>query len=89
MPVAFAEKIINLIKELRPYEQIDVDTELIKSGVLDSLAVLGLVTLIEDEFEVEIEDDAVTAENFATVISILKVIETSNKLYGKEFPWSV
>ena len=73
------EKILELIKELRPYERINADTELVKSGILDSLAVLGLVTLIEDEFEIEIEDDDVIAENFRTVWCILKLIDKSEK----------
>ena len=74
------EKIIELIKELRPYEEITPDTELIKSGILDSLAVFGLVNQLENEFEIEIAEDAVTAKNFSTVLEILKLVKESAKL---------
>ena len=71
-----AERIIEIIKEIRPYEIVDANTELIESGILDSLAIFQLVTLLEDEFEIEIADEAVTAENFSTVNCILLLIET-------------
>ena len=68
------EKIIELIGEIRPYEHINPTTELIKSGILDSLAIIGLVVSLEDEFGVEIADEAVTRENFSTVAAISSLI---------------
>ena len=69
-------KVITLINELRPYEQVEEDTELIKSGVLDSLAVFALVGMIEDTFEVEIPDDAITAENITSAYRIVQLINS-------------
>ena len=69
------DKTIEIIKSLRPYEQISEDTELIESGILDSLAVITLITLLEDEFDVEIADDQVTAKNFATIQDIIRLLE--------------
>ena len=73
------ENIVSLIKELRPYEVILHDTELIESGILDSLAVFNLVSLLEDEFDINIPDDAVSANNFRTAISISEIIISSRK----------
>lgn len=69
------ERIIALIRELHPYEQIDEDAELIESGILDSLSILGLITELEDEFGIEIADDSVTVKNFKTVLEIVRLVE--------------
>ena len=74
------EIIIELIREMCPYEQITEDTELIESGILNSLSIVSLVTQLEDEFEVEIADDTVTAKNFSTVLEIVRLVEKSPKL---------
>jgi acyl carrier protein len=46
------------------------DYELIKSDVLDSLGVQQVVALVEEEFGVEIADDELVPENFATLRAI-------------------
>ena len=68
------DRIVSLIKELRPYEDILHETELIESGILDSLAVFNLVSLLEDEFDINIPDDAISAVNFKTVVLINNLI---------------
>ena len=73
--------IIKLIREIKPYEEIDENTELIESGILDSLAIIGLITELEDTFEIEIPDDAVTKVNFTTIQTIIKLVEESNGEY--------
>jgi len=73
-------KIIDLIREMHPYEQIAEDTELVESGVLNSLSIVSLITQLEDEFGVEIADDAITAKNFSSVREIVLLIEGSSKV---------
>jgi len=73
-------KIIDLIREMHPYEQITEDTELVESGVLNSLSIVSLITQLEDEFGVEIADDAITAKNFSSVREIVLLIEGSSKV---------
>lgn len=73
------EKIIEMIRDINPYEQIDEASELVKSGILDSLSILSLVTQLEDEFEIEIPEDAVTAKKFATVADIVRLVKESRK----------
>jgi acyl carrier protein len=43
---------------------------LIKSGVLDSMAVLGLIGLIEEETGLRVPDEEVQLEQFETITSI-------------------
>ena len=69
------EKVIRLLRDVRPYERIDIDTELIKSGILDSLAILSYIAQLEDEYNIIIPDEEVIASNFSSVNIIVKLIE--------------
>ena len=46
------------------------DDELIETDILDSLGVQQVVALVEEDFGIEIEDDELVAENFATLRAI-------------------
>lgn len=48
-------------------EPIAPDESLVSSGILDSLALLRLITFIEERFGVTIEDHEVVQENFETI----------------------
>lgn len=50
------------------------DTPLLESGILDSLALLGLLVFIEEEFGVLIQDFELLPENFTTVDTICAYI---------------
>lgn len=73
------KKVIELINAIRPYEKITETSELIKSGILDSLAVISLIAHLEDCFDIEIADDMVTETNFANAKSIMQVVMKSKK----------
>lgn len=45
------------------------------AGYLDSMAVAVLVGLIEDEWEIELEDEEIGPENFADLRSLSTLIE--------------
>jgi acyl carrier protein len=42
---------------------------------LDSMAVVTIVTLIEEDFGIDIDDDDVSADTFATVGSLARFLE--------------
>ena len=50
------------------------DDSLLSSGVLDSLAIVKLLSFIEEEFDVEIADADFDPENFETLKTIAKLI---------------
>lgn len=66
--------ILSVLQELHPYEEINTDTELIESGLLDSLSILFLISKLEEEFDVEISEEYVQPEYFQTAKDILKLI---------------
>jgi len=41
---------------------------------LDSMAVISVITMIEDEFGITVADDEVTAETFETVGSLVRFV---------------
>lgn len=51
-------------------------------GLMDSVDLLNFVILIEDEFEVRIEDSDVTKENFATISAVAELV--AHKLDHRE-----
>lgn len=54
----------------------DADTELFGAlPELDSLAILELITSLEEKFAIEIDADNVTGENFADVRSLAALVE--------------
>lgn len=69
------EKIIEIIKEIKPGAAIDENTKLVDDKVLDSLAMISLVAELSDEFDVEITAQDIVPENFATVQAIADMIE--------------
>lgn len=74
------EKIIDLLRKMLPYEEINNTTELIENGILNSLSIMMFVTQLEDEFGIEIPDDAVTSENFANVLKITRLVKECHAL---------
>lgn len=58
--------------------QIDPESSLIKSGIIDSLSLLRLIDFLEAEFGIMIEDEEVIPENFDNLIIIESLV--SNKL---------
>lgn len=69
------EKIIEIIKGLKPGVEVDENTRLLDDHVIDSLAMISLVSELDDEFDVEISAKDIVPENFATVSAIQSLIE--------------
>ena len=69
------EKIIDIIKEIKPGVAIDENTKLLDDKILDSLAIVSLVAELSDEFDVDITARDIMPENFATPAAIKAMIE--------------
>jgi len=74
--IDFITKEIVTRPELLP---IGLDTQLIESGILDSLSILRLVSFIEDKFSVKVSPEDVVGENFETVKSIIGFVIAKKK----------
>ncbi len=69
------EKIIEIIEGLKPGVTVTEDTKLLDEHVIDSLAMITLVSELSDEFDVDITAKDIVPENFATVKAINSLIE--------------
>lgn len=67
-------KILDLICEINPYEDINVETELIETGILDSMSILVLVTELEEEYKITINEKMIVPENFTYIKTIAELV---------------
>jgi acyl carrier protein len=71
--IAYIEN--DLLLGLAP-EPITVETEIITTGLLDSIAVMRLVAHLEKELSRKIPEEAMILENFATVAALDKFLKS-------------
>lgn len=67
-----------IVEEFVPDDDIDVedDTNLLEEEVVDSLGIFTLVSFIESTFNVSVEAEEVNLDNFETLNSITKLVES-------------
>lgn len=68
------EKILEILKEINPYEDIDEESRLIEDGILDSLTLVILISELETVFTVKIPEDKLQPELFENVTKIEELI---------------
>jgi acyl carrier protein len=70
--------IIGFIQEFGVVEpgQLRVDTPLLDDDLLDSLAVYEVVMFLEQRYGIEVLDEEVVPENFGTVASLARLVES-------------
>lgn len=69
------EKLMAILKELKPEVNFENETALIDDAILDSFDLVSLVGEINDAFEIEISFDDIEPENFNSVAGMLELIE--------------
>lgn len=74
------EKLFQILNELRPDIDFDQPAKLIDDKILDSFDIVSLVGELNDTFEVEINIEELTPDNFNTPDAMLDLI---NKLLNE------
>jgi D-alanine--poly(phosphoribitol) ligase subunit 2 len=69
--------ILELIRDRLNIDVADVDVDMIETGVLDSLALVTLITAIEEALSCELPLDDFDIENFRSARRITQYLETS------------
>lgn len=54
-------------------------TQMLEDKIIDSFDVMEIVAALEDEFGIEIDPELISAENFATVKTIIEMVQASLK----------
>lgn len=68
------EQLLEILEEIAPGEDYENCTTLIDDHILDSFAILSLVSEIEDTFDVEISPALLVPENFNSVAKLWEMI---------------
>lgn len=74
------EELISILEDIKPGVDYENCTTLIDDHILDSFAILSLVSEIEDAFDVEVAPGELVAENFNSAESLWAMI---NRLKGE------
>ena len=71
-----------ILDELLPGEdpaQLNDTVQLVKSGILDSIATLKLVAFLEERFNIELQAHEINLDNFNTIPEIVAIVERKMK----------
>ena len=69
------DKLLELLKGIRPDVDFETETALIDDGILDSFDIIQVVTELNENFEVEISIDELVPENFNTAQAMWELIQ--------------
>ena len=67
-------RIIEILSEIRPEVDFNVDVNFFESGLLDSFDVVTLVTALDEEYKISIDGLDVLPDNFSTVKTIVVLL---------------
>lgn len=73
------EKIIQILKEIRPEFDFEESDNFVEDGYLDSFDIVTLVSELETAFDIVIDGLDVLPENFETVQDICNMINKSGE----------
>ncbi|MGE9935867.1 acyl carrier protein [Butyricimonas virosa] len=69
------EKLLEILKGIRPDVDFENETSLIDDGVLDSFDVVSIISELDDEFGVQVKINELDPENFNSVESIWEMVQ--------------
>ena len=73
------EKLLELLKGVRPDVDFENETALIDDGLLDSFDVVSIISEIDDVFGVQIRINELDPDNFNSAEAIWNLIQKLNK----------
>ena len=69
------DKLLEILKGIRPDVDFENETELIDDGILDSFDVVSIISEIDDAFGVQIRINELEPENFNSAEAIWTLIQ--------------
>ena len=73
------QKIIQILKEIRPEFEFEGVENFFDEGMLDSFDLMTLVATLDERFAIKIDGTDILPENFANVDAIAALVEKSPK----------
>lgn len=69
------EKLLQILKTIRPDVDFKNEKALIDDGILDSFDVVSIISELDDEFNVQIKINELDPDNFNSIESIWNLIQ--------------
>ncbi len=68
------ERLMEILADIRPDVDFEMETQLITDGILESFDIVSLVGELEDEFDIKIRPKDLVPENFNSVEQMMEMI---------------
>ena len=68
-------KIWEILHGINPKIEENAEEDLLEAGFIDSFQIVNIVMELESEFEIELDPELITPDNFRTISSITTLIE--------------
>lgn len=72
------EKLLEILKGIRPDVDFANETALIDDGILDSFDVVSIISELDDAFGVQVRINELDPENFNSAEAIWQLVQTLN-----------
>lgn len=69
------EKLLQILKTIRPDVDFNNEKALIDDGILDSFDVVSIISELDDEFNIQIKINELDPDNFNSIESIWNLIQ--------------
>jgi acyl carrier protein len=69
------EKLMEILKGIRPDVDFENETSLIDDGILDSFDVVSIISELDNEFDVQVRITELDPENFNSVEAIWNLVQ--------------
>lgn len=69
------DKILNILKEIRPEFEFNNRFDFIEEGMLDSYDIVNLVTALDETFGISIDGLDIIPENFSSIGNIINLLK--------------
>lgn len=70
------EKLLEILKGIRPDVDFENETSLIDDGILDSFDVVSIISELDNEFDVQVRITELDPENFNSAEAIWQLVQT-------------
>jgi len=74
MNISIQDRLVEFLHSVTGQQNIEASTELIDSGVLDSLTMMDLLVFVESEFQLRLDFQDITPELFKNAGTIAELI---------------
>ncbi len=69
------EKLLKILKEIKPRVDFENETALIENGILNSFDMIQIINAISDEFVIDISAAEIVPENFNSIKAMWNMIQ--------------